>query len=71
MEDNYRVGIYLRLSREDEKLGESSSISNQRDLLLNYVRDNNLLLVSEYVDDGVSGTKDQDPYGNPSYYDAQ
>ena len=34
---NYKVGIYLRLSREDEKLGESSSISTQRDLLLNYL----------------------------------
>ena len=56
MEDNYRVGIYLRLSREDERLGESGSISNQRDLLLNYIRDNNLLFVDEYVDDGVSGT---------------
>ena len=56
MEDNYKVGIYLRLSREDERLGESGSISNQRDLLLNYIRDNNLLFVDEYVDDGVSGT---------------
>lgn len=53
---NYKVGIYLRLSREDERLGESGSISNQRDLLLNYIKDNNLTLVSEYVDDGVSGT---------------
>ena len=54
--EDYKVGIYLRLSREDERLGESSSISNQRDLLLNYIRDNNLILVDEYVDDGVSGT---------------
>jgi len=53
--EKYKVGIYLRLSREDERLGESSSISNQRDLLLNYIRDNNLLFVDEYVDDGVSG----------------
>ena len=53
---NYKVGIYLRLSREDERLGESGSISNQRDLLLNYIKDNNLTLVGEYVDDGVSGT---------------
>ena len=54
--EDYKVGIYLRLSREDEKLGESESISNQRDLLLNYIKDNNLFLVDEYVDDGVSGT---------------
>lgn len=58
--DTYKVGIYLRLSREDEKeeekFKESSSISTQRDLLLNYIRDNNLLFVDEYIDDGVSGT---------------
>src|SRR5574344_2797002 len=55
-DDVYKVGIYLRLSREDEKWGESGSITTQRDLLLNYIRDNNLTFVSEYVDDGVSGT---------------
>ena len=54
--DGYKVGIYLRLSREDERLGESGSISTQRDLLLNYIRDNNLIFVDEYVDDVVSGT---------------
>ena len=54
--EDYKVGIYLRLSREDERLGESGSISNQRELLLNYIRDNNLLFVDEYIDDGVSGT---------------
>lgn len=53
---NYKVGIYLRLSREDEKLGESSSISTQREMLLNYIRDNDLCFVDEYIDDGVSGT---------------
>ena len=56
MTENYKVGIYLRLSREDERLGESASIGNQREQLLNYIRDNNLLFVDEYVDDGVSGT---------------
>ena len=54
--NNYRVGIYLRLSREDEKQGESGSISTQRELLLDYIKNNNLLFVCEYVDDGVSGT---------------
>ena len=55
-ETNYKVGIYLRLSREDERFGESGSISTQRDLLLNYIKDNNLIFIDEYVDDGVSGT---------------
>ena len=56
MKEEYKVGIYLRLSREDERLGESSSISTQRDLLLNYIKDNKLTLIDEYIDDGVSGT---------------
>ena len=54
--ETYKVGIYLRLSREDEKQGESGSIGNQRDIILKYIRDNNLLFIDEYVDDGVSGT---------------
>ena len=39
--EQYKVGIYLRLSREDERLGESGSISTQRDLLLNYIEGQN------------------------------
>ena len=50
----YKVGIYLRLSREDEKQGESGSIGNQRDIIHKYIRENNLLYIDEYVDDGVS-----------------
>jgi len=52
----YKVGIYLRLSREDEKQSESGSISNQRDIILKYIREKNLIFIDEYVDDGVSGT---------------
>lgn len=55
--ETYKVGIYLRLSREDELKGESGSISNQRDIIHKYIRDNNLLYIDEYVDDGVSGTQ--------------
>ena len=54
--NHYKVGIYLRLSREDEKEGESSSITNQRALLMNYIKENKLVFVDEYIDDGVSGT---------------
>ncbi len=53
---NRKVGIYLRLSKEDEKIGESSSITNQRAILLDYIKKNNLEYVDEYIDDGVSGT---------------
>jgi len=59
--ETYKVGIYLRLSREDEKKeahkSESGSISNQRDIILKYIREQNLIFIDEYVDDGVSGTE--------------
>ena len=58
---DYRVAIYIRLSKEDEgKIAdtkmESESVVNQRGLLLSYVEKNGYKLVKEYVDDGVSGT---------------
>lgn len=53
----YRVGIYIRLSKEDtDKVIESESITNQRNILLTYLKENKLALAGEYVDDGVSGT---------------
>lgn len=52
----YNVAIYIRLSKEDEKIGESESITNQRSLLLRYIRENNYNLVDIYIDDGYSGT---------------
>ena len=51
---DYKVGIYIRLSREDEekeKYQESESIGNQRTLLMQYIRQNKLNFISEYVDD--------------------
>lgn len=54
---NYNVGIYIRLSREDDdKEYESESITNQRSLLLQYVKENNLRIYDTYIDDGYSGT---------------
>lgn len=35
-----KVGIYLRLSRDDERAGESLSIENQRTILEKYVAEN-------------------------------
>lgn len=37
-----KVGAYIRLSKEDEKEGESESVTNQRELILKYVNQNNL-----------------------------
>lgn len=48
--------MYIRLSREDDDKQESESIGNQRNILQRYIKENNLTLVKEYVDDGISGT---------------
>ena len=53
MNNNYQVGIYLRLSKEDERLGESGSITNQRAILMNYIKEHNLTFIKEYIDDGI------------------
>ena len=54
---NYSVGLYIRLSREDEnKTDVSESITNQKSLLLQYVKENNLRVYDIYIDDGYSGT---------------
>jgi DNA invertase Pin-like site-specific DNA recombinase len=52
-----KVGMYIRLSREDEdKENESESITNQRSFILDFLKENNYTLIDEYVDDGFSGT---------------
>lgn len=53
--NSYKIGLYIRLSREDGDDLESESISNQRSLLSGYLKANNLVAVDEYVDDGFSG----------------
>lgn len=54
---NYKVGIYIRLSREDEdKPKISESVTNQKSLLLQYIKENNLRLYDIYIDDGYTGT---------------
>ena len=54
--NNYIVGIYVRLSRDDERAGESLSIENQKAMLIKYVREQGWTLHDIYVDDGISGT---------------
>ncbi len=53
---NYIVGLYLRLSQEDERQGESLSIDNQRTILRKYAEERGWSIYDEYIDDGVSGT---------------
>ena len=63
----YNVGIYIRLSREDDdRKIESESITNQRNIILEYINnlsENNIKIINEYVDDGISGTT----FNRPSF----
>lgn len=52
---DYKIGLYIRLSREDGDDLESESITNQRSLLTGFLKANGLVAVDEYVDDGYSG----------------
>ena len=52
----YKVGMYMRLSKDDERSGESLSIENQRKILTEYITQQGWTLYDEYVDDGISGT---------------
>ena len=52
----YKVGIYLRLSREDEKDGQSESIENQIKFLKSIVNKMGWILFDVYIDDGYTGT---------------
>lgn len=52
----YNTGIYVRLSQEDERAGESLSIENQKRILTKYVNEQGWNIIDTYVDDGYSGT---------------
>ena len=63
----YKAAIYVRLSKEDgdakdAKKAESNSISNQKSLILNFLKDKeDIEVVSERVDDGYSGSNFERP----------
>lgn len=54
--------MYLRLSREDGDSSESNSISNQRQIIKSYAKENDIKLSYEYVDDGFSGSNFDRPH---------
>ncbi|MDL2288161.1 recombinase family protein [Oscillospiraceae bacterium OttesenSCG-928-F05] len=57
MQDNYDVGIYCRLSRDDSNgTLESMSIANQRQMLIDFVEEKGWKLHECYIDDGFTGT---------------
>ena len=58
---DYIVGMYVRLSRDDERQGESLSIENQKAILSEYIQAQGWTLYDTYVDDGISGTTFERP----------
>lgn len=57
MQNIHRVGIYLRLSRDDgNSNAESMSIVTQKRMLTDYVKERGWDLAETYIDDGYSGT---------------
>ena len=61
MTKNKQVGIYVRLSKEDSRSGESVSIENQKLMLTKHVSDMGWELREIYQDDGFSGTNQNRP----------
>lgn len=55
--------LYCRLSQEDERLGESLSIENQRLMLQRYAEEHRFPNIQFYVDDGFSGAD----FNRPSF----
>lgn len=60
-ENNYQAGLYCRLSKDDDRPGESSSIETQRQILTDYCRDHGIEVGKVYVDDGYSGLNFERP----------
>ena len=49
------TALYERLSRDDDLVGESNSITNQKKYLEDYAHKNGLTNIRHYTDDGYSG----------------
>ncbi len=61
----WRIAIYIRLSKEDARcLDESESVTNQRQIIEDHIAGfhdgDEYIIVDEYVDDGISGTTDDE-----------
>ena len=61
MAKDHEVGIYVRLSQEDSRAGESVSIENQKLMLTKHVKEMGWELKEVYIDDGFSGTNQNRP----------
>lgn len=61
----YNVGIYCRLSKDDNKGTESNSITSQKESLTDYVKQRGWFLHKVYIDDGFSGVS----FDRPAFKD--
>lgn len=61
MKDERITALYERLLRDDELTGESNSISNQKEYLEKYAKENGLGQIRHYTDDGFSGVNFERP----------
>ena len=55
MPEAYKAGIYIRLSEADEGKSyeaESESVLNQRNILMNFIKEKGFIFTDEYVDGG-------------------
>lgn len=60
----WKAALYIRLSKEDGDKGESNSVVTQREILKEYVKQQeNTEIVDFYIDDGWSGTN----FNRPSF----
>lgn len=58
VDKKFITGLYIRLSKEDDNIaeGESESVNNQKNLLINYANSQDYKIYDTYVDDGYTGT---------------
>lgn len=60
----YKVGLYIRLSDEDDGIEtQSESVVNQQKILNEFARRERLRVVDTYIDDGWTGTN----FDRPSF----
>lgn len=55
------TALYCRLSKDDERQGESLSIETQKSMLVRFAQENGLIPYEIYVDDGYSGLNFERP----------
>ena len=67
----YHAALYIRLSKEDENIGPSQSVTNQRSLLEEFVQQHRLSVYDTYIDDGWSGTNFDRPSFNRMIQDIE